>query len=166
MTAVSEAEHTLTFRDHSGAQRDGSQRLIQLLPEGRLQPEGGKVEMAPRHGEPLRRRDKALGNPEERRQPSHLLERELEAAVEPLKSAKVLFPGHRITLVVDNSATFYALQNGFTTSDSGQAIMSWLKEGDWPHRIVLVTPGNNPADCPPRGDNAASEAPANGVRSL
>ena len=70
-------------------------------------------------------------------------------AVEAYVYCRVNFPQARIIMAVDNSATFYCLKNGFTTSRMGAQILGDQEIRDVDD-IFLVTSKCNPADCPSR----------------
>ena len=90
--------------------------------------------------------------------PEHIFLLEMRAAVGVLKKFRSVMPVGRATLVVDNAAVYYALQNGMTASRRGQEIMDTLQEHDLDDiDMVLVPSQQNPADCPSR-DNTSDLA--------
>ena len=90
--------------------------------------------------------------------PEHIFLLEMRAAVGVLKKFRSVMAVGRATLVVDNAAVYYALQNGMTASRRGQEIMDTLQEHDLDDiDMVLVPSQQNPADCPSR-DNTSDLA--------
>ena len=82
----------------------------------------------------------------------HIFLKEMRASVEATNAARRLFPKARLMVVIDNSACYYGIMNGFTSSVRGQAIMDQgapLSEGD---EVILVVSKDNPSDCHSRGE--------------
>ena len=82
----------------------------------------------------------------------HIFLLEMRAAVGVLRTFRGVQARGPATLVLDNSAAYYALQNGMTASRRGQEITDVLHEDDLEDIDLVLAPSEqNPADCPSRG---------------
>lgn len=88
----------------------------------------------------------------------HIYLKEARALFDGLRWAKLLHPGERFDVIVDNSALAFALQNEVS---SNQVMMSWLEEYEMDlqlvSRVTLAASADNPADVPSRPDDPEIE---------
>lgn len=84
----------------------------------------------------------------------HIFLKELECGAQAYAAARRALPKeYRVSLVVDNSAAYYAITNGFSSSERGQNILDEHKEGIAEgDEVIQVVSKDNPSDCHSRGD--------------
>ena len=82
----------------------------------------------------------------------HIFLKELYAVAEGSKWLRELHPLCEITVIVDNSAVAWSLENGFTRSEIAASILqrsiSCLVTEQGELQVMLVISEDNPADCP------------------
>ena len=88
----------------------------------------------------------------------HIFLKELETAVEAYGAVRAALNQQgaegartKVVAVTDNSASYYAIGNGFTSSRPGQRIIDSGLPMEDQDQIVQVVSGDNPSDCHSRG---------------
>jgi hypothetical protein len=84
----------------------------------------------------------------------HIFEKELTAAVRGLETIRSTYArtDSRCLLVVDNSAACFVLRNGFSNHKGAMLLLERYSHCLSDVEVLLVISGDNPADCPSRGD--------------
>jgi hypothetical protein len=80
-------------------------------------------------------------------QPTNIYQKEMSVAINSLVWFQKKFPGHRVTLVTDNSAVAWGLRSGFTTHQWGQQQILKIVDTLQLVHVVQVVSEDNPADC-------------------